>query len=292
MPGSWRKAFLFILYKGKGDKTSPDSFRGITLKSHLLKLFESLLQSRLSSWVEQESSLPKEQLAYRSAMSGVDHIYTLNVLRESEVAKRGRFFVALIDLKKAFPSVNRSSLLRDLVEAGVSDQMVSMLRCLYIQDSFQLLLDGVLGTMVFVVVSGVHEGLCLSPLLFIFFIRDLLKAVDRAVGNLAPRIKNLALSTLVYADNVAEMAITQEGLQQEIDACYIFFDGKLLQVNPDKSEVICFVRTRAPRLSFLCNFRGVQREGVEVARYLGVHFEIHGTWGEQKRIVTVSAWSV
>jgi hypothetical protein len=291
IPESWEKAYLFILYKGKGDKTSPDSFRGITLKSHLLKLFETLLQSRLCSWMEQTEALPDEQLAYRAAMSGVDHIYTLNVLRESIVAKKGKFFVALIDLKKAFPSIDRVSLLKDLVSAGVSDKMVAMLRRLYISDCFQLLLDGVPGTAVFVVVAGVHEGSCLSPLLFIFYIRDLPRAIDITVGDLAPRIQNRPRSTLVYADDVAEMALSHVGLQVEINACYDFFEGKLLRVNPDKSEVICFVKTRAVDFDFSCDFRGTQRPGVRSARYLGVVFDTHGKWLEQKRLVAARSRS-
>jgi hypothetical protein len=196
-----------------------------------------------------------------------------------------------IDLKKAFPSVDRSALLEDLGTAHVSNKMVSMLRRLYVSDCFQLLLDGIPGTAIFVVVSGVHEGSCLSPLLFIFFIRDLPKFVDETDGIMAPSIKGNIRSTLVYADDVAEMSLSNAGLQVEIDACYSFFDGKLLRVNPDKSEVICFVRARAADHGFSCNFRGVQRKGVKAARYLGVFFDTHGNWKEQKQIVAARARS-
>jgi hypothetical protein len=78
-PDEWRRAYLFLLYKGKGDKTLADSFRGITLKSHMLKLFESLLERRLYRWMEARRLLPREQLAYRRGRSGVDHIFVLNV---------------------------------------------------------------------------------------------------------------------------------------------------------------------------------------------------------------------
>ncbi len=169
IPIEWERAYLFILYKGKGDKNSPDSFRGITLKSHMLKLFESLLQSRLyNKLMESRQLLPFEQLAYYERFSGTDHIYTLNVIREAALAKQKRLLVSFIDLKKAFPSMNCVRLLQDLADAGVSDKTVAILRRLYVTDTFQLLLDGVPGSMVFVVVSGVHEGSCLSPLLFIF----------------------------------------------------------------------------------------------------------------------------
>ncbi len=284
IPADWERAYLFILYKGKGDKTSPDSFRGITLKSHILKLFESLLHARLVRWMEKKKLLPVEQLAYRSGLSGVDHIFTLNILREDIVARKGAFFVALIDLRKAFPSVNRGSLLNDLTDTGVSGRTVSVLRRLYVSDTFQLLLDGVPGTMVFTVVSGVHEGSCLSPLLFIFFIRDLPSTVNRQPGIDAPSISNTVRSTLVYADDVAEMSLSAGGLQVEINTCYQFFEEKLLAVNPDKSEVIKFVRSRGIDVSCHFDFRGTRRDGVEVARYLGVFFDNRGNWKCQKSV--------
>jgi hypothetical protein len=71
--------------------------------------------------------LPSEELAYRPRMSGVDHIFTLNILREAMVAKKGLFFVALIDLHKAFPSVDRVRLLNALSDAGASDLTVAIL---------------------------------------------------------------------------------------------------------------------------------------------------------------------
>jgi hypothetical protein len=255
IPSEWERAYLFILYKGKGDKNNPDSFRGITLKSHLLKLFESLLQSRLLEWMETTGLLPSEQLAYRPRMSGVDHIFTLNILREDAVAKQGSFFVALIDLRKAFPSVNRVRLLNALSDAGVSDLTVAILRRLYVSDSFQLLLDGVPGTAVFVVVSGVHEGSCLSPLLFIFFIRDLPAVLNNAPHTAAVTINGKVRSTLVYADDVAEMSLTHAGLQVKINACYNFFEQKLLSVSPDKSEVVQFIRSRGSEAQCQLDFR-------------------------------------
>ncbi len=192
------------------------------------------------------------------------------------VANPGAFFVALIDLKKAFPSVSRSRLLNDLTDAGVSGQMVSVLRRLYISDTFQLLLDGVPGTAVFVVVLGVHEGSCLSPLLNIFFIQEPPSEVNTQIGIDAPTASGIVRSTLVYADDVVEMSLSANGLQIEIKTCYRFFERKLLAVNPDKSEVIKFVRSRTTDVSCHFDFRGTRRDGVEVARYLGVFFDNRG----------------
>jgi hypothetical protein len=83
----------------------------------------------------------------------------------------------------------------------------------------------------------------LSPLLFIFFIRDLPDVLNNTPRTAAVTINGKVRSTLVYADDVAEISLTQAGLQVEIDACYDFFEQKLLSVNPDKSEVLHFIRS-------------------------------------------------
>jgi hypothetical protein len=173
VPAEWDNAFLFVLYKGKGDPADANNYRGITLKSQFLKLLESVICNRLTEWFECRDLLPEEQLAYRRGLSGTDHLFLLNVLIEDAMARGKTLYVALVDLRKAFPSVDRGKLLKDLVEAGVSSRTVSLIRRLYSFDTFQVLLDGVPGTVVFSVVVGVHEGSCLSPMLFVFFIRDL-----------------------------------------------------------------------------------------------------------------------
>ena len=144
--------------------------------------------------------------------------------------------------------------------------MVGILRKLYVIDSFQLLLDGAPGTMVFVVVSGVHEGSCLSPLLFIFFIRGLPVYVKGCRGTDAPVINKNCVPILLYADDVTEMSLTEAGLQVETDACVTFFLARDLEVNPDKSDVMCFVRPRSNLKSFSTRIGAVMRDSVEIVR--------------------------
>jgi hypothetical protein len=114
--------------------------------------------------------------------------------------------------------------------------------------------------MVFMVVTGVHEGSCLSPLLFILFIRDLTKVVAGTAGIDVPVIGTEIVATLVYADDVAEMSKTHSGLQREINASITFFQQREQAVNPVKSELICFRRARAEDLIFECDFVGTTRE--------------------------------
>lgn len=48
----WGFSFLFVLFKGKGERTDPRSYRGITLSSVLEKLFEFCLSERIRNFIE------------------------------------------------------------------------------------------------------------------------------------------------------------------------------------------------------------------------------------------------
>ncbi len=268
IPDEWGRAFLFILYKGSGPKDNANNFRGITLKSQLLKLLESLLCERLRTWAESEQLLPREQLAYRPGHNGVDHLYSLSLLREHARAQGHHLHAAFIDLRKAFPSVNRQRLLNRLASLGVSDGFLRILTRLYTGDSFSILLDGVSSARTFQVNAGVHEGSPLSPLLFILFIAQLAEFLRANASADGYRIDtNDIILCLLYADDVLLISPTRDGLQRLIRLTCQFFDDLGLVVNPDKSDIVIF----SPGYRFgATNFdvAGLTKEDIREAKYL------------------------
>ncbi len=135
IPVEWDNAFLFVLYKGKGDRAGPNNYRGITLKSQFLKLFEAIMCTRFLRWAETNSHFPIEQLAYRNGPSETDHLFLLNILKEYSLGCGRPLFVSLIDLRKTSPSIDREKLLVDLRDSGTSARFVSIMRRLYTQDT-------------------------------------------------------------------------------------------------------------------------------------------------------------
>jgi hypothetical protein len=284
VPAEWDNAFLFVLYKGKGDPADANNYRGITLKSQFLKLLESVICNRLTEWFECRDLLPEEQLAYRRGLSGTDHLFLLNVLIEDAMARGKTLYVALVDLRKAFPSVDRGKLLKDLVEAGVSSRTVSLIRRLYSFDTFQVLLDGVPGTVVFSVVVGVHEGSCLSPMLFVFFIRDLPRTLANLSGLVCPEIGLRRLCCMVFADDVNLFSYEVRCTQTLVDTTVAYFLEKGLLPNPDKCEFLA-ISSRKKDAVFVV--QSVARPTQDVARYLGLHYSRDGKWDHQ-RVVSLS----
>ena len=70
---------IIPLYKGKGDIKKAGNYRGITLLSCLGKLFTSMLNRRLTKFLEQNNVLHENQAGFRKGYGTVDHILYLNV---------------------------------------------------------------------------------------------------------------------------------------------------------------------------------------------------------------------
>jgi hypothetical protein len=82
IPTEWRLTEVFVLYKGKGTMTDPNSYRGIALTQSVLKIFESILVKRLTEWAERKNLIPICQAGFRSGYSTNDHVFTLRYLQK------------------------------------------------------------------------------------------------------------------------------------------------------------------------------------------------------------------
>ncbi len=259
----------------------------VNKKSQLLKLLESLLCDRLRLWAEINDMLPDEQIAYRPGRNTTDHLFSLTLMRELSTADGRKLHSGFIDLRKAFPSVDRQRLINKLSEYGISQRFLSILTRLYANDSFSILLDGVASDKVFRVNSGVHEGSPLSPLLFILFIAGLIRYLERSgvTTNGVKLANGRFICCILYADDVLLLAQSRRGLQILIDLTCRFFDSMGLTVNPEKSDIVIFGSRQGNVRSF--DIAGSPKEVRDEAKYLGVIFQRGGGWKcQQESMVT------
>jgi bisphosphoglycerate-dependent phosphoglycerate mutase len=74
-PDSWTLGIIKVIYKNKGDPNDPDNYRAITLVSSLGKLFTSILNSRLSNFLDETDLVTKSQAGFRAGYSTQDNIH-------------------------------------------------------------------------------------------------------------------------------------------------------------------------------------------------------------------------
>lgn len=105
VPSNWSDGVIIPIYKNKGDSNDPGNYRPITLLSCVGKLFTSVLNCRLNTFLSENNILKENQAGFRSEYSTTDHIFTLNSIIEILRFHKKRLFCAYIDFSKAFDSV-------------------------------------------------------------------------------------------------------------------------------------------------------------------------------------------
>ncbi len=244
VPAQWGMGTINPIPKSSTlDSRDPLSYRGITLASVLYKLYASILNERLSKWVETNDKLTDDQNGFRKKRSTVDHLSTLTTIIETRKKKRLSTFCAFIDFKKAYDCIDRNILWKKLSNSGINGRILNAVKSLYSNVSSSVRLNGRL-TDWFDVTSGLRQGCSLSPLLFNLFINDLALQVS-ALGKGIP-IGNERVAILMYADDVVIMAENETDLQYMLDRLGNWCQANNMRINADKSKVVHF-RYRALR---------------------------------------------
>ena len=114
--------------------------------------------------MENNNILVDEQNGFRASRSCIDHIFVLvTVLRNRKQLGKDTF-LAFIDYKKAFDSVERNLLLYKLAKTGINGRMYQAISSLYSNPRSHVVLNEY-ETDYFDCPIGVKQGDCLNPTL-------------------------------------------------------------------------------------------------------------------------------
>jgi len=110
-PGAWASALVQPIYKGGGkDRHSLVSYRGIYLLNTLTKLFEGLIELRLSKFTDLNDTLIPSQQGSRITRQTHDAIYALVATIQERSQYGFPSYCGFIDFATAYPSVHRERL--------------------------------------------------------------------------------------------------------------------------------------------------------------------------------------
>ena len=289
IPEEWCIGTIIPIYKKKGSPKSPDNYRGITLLSCVGKLFTSVINNRLTEFINASGSMGDEQAGFRYGYSTTDHIFTLHAIVNMYLHQSKRIYCAFIDYKKAFDFVDRSSLWSKLLAIGINGRMIDVIRNLYSRAKSCVKIDGKLSDY-FSCNVGVRQGENLSPLLFAIFLNDFEFSISKSYNGLdflADETRNLLsdddveffvrIFTLLYADDTIVMAESAEELQLALNAVYTYCKDWDLTVNINKTKVVIFSKGKVTLYpAFLFGHDVI--EVVEEYTYLGTVFNYNGSF--------------
>ena len=127
IPDEWRKSVLIPIYKGKGDSKECGNYRGIKLMSHTMKLWERIVEARLSK----EVVISDQQFGFMPQRSTTDAIFGLRTLMEKWREGQKELHCVFIDLERAYDRVPRDELWECMRQAGVPDCYVESIQDMY-----------------------------------------------------------------------------------------------------------------------------------------------------------------
>lgn len=222
IPEDWCKSWMVSIYKGKGDALECNSYRGIKLLEHAMKVFERVIEARLREKVD----IDDMQFGFRAGKGTTDAIFIVRQLQEKYLEKKKELWMAFIDLEKAFDRVPREVIWWALRESGVEEWLISVIKSMY--DGAETAVKvGASESKKFPVRVGVHQGSVLSPLLFIIVLESLSK-----------RFRGGLPYELLYADDLVLIAESEELLVKKIENWRKGLEAGGLRVNFGKTKIM------------------------------------------------------
>ena len=154
-----------------------------------------------------------------------------------------------MDMRMAFDMVKHGTLFRKFSDRKSPLVYIRLFIVIYMNQSAQVKWKGSLSD-AFSIVNGVKQGAVISAILFCVYIDDLIKVIRRKKDGCW--INDTFVGVIIYADDIALLSPSLDGLQNMIDSCHNYAKKHNLNfstdVNPQKSKTKCvaFQKKRKP----------------------------------------------
>lgn len=283
-PESLKEAIVVPLHKG-GDPSQMTNYRPISLLSTISKLFEKIIHGRLISFWTKYNIFSNKQFGFLPGRSTEMAIFSH--MKEIVGGIEGGEFVASIylDIMKAFDAVQHDTLLAKLEKAGIRGLFLNWFSTYLKGRRQRVKINGMIGD-ARITTTGVPQGSCLGPLLFLIYINGVLQL-------------NLQGTVYAYADDTAVLYRDKSGtrlierMNADLNVLQSWFSAHSLLPNVGKTKIMAFGYRRILNLSGKIKFHKggetncpntcgcVALEQVDSWKYLGLHLDLKVTWAKQ-----------
>ena len=282
-PSCWRTANITPIPKGAASPVV-SNYRPISITPVLSKVFERLVASRLSTFLERSGMLPACLFAYRKGLGTCDALLAISHLLQNTLEHGSEARLVQIDFSAAFDRVNHRGLLYKLQSMGIGGSILSIISQFLEGRTHRVCVDGKYSSFSDVV-SGVPQGSVLGPLLFILYTADMVQGIENNMFNYADD------STLVaVVPSVRDRAAARESLNRDLQRMKMWCHRWDMMLNPEKTKTMIVSRSR----TIIPSHGPLLLDGVELTNsdslcILGVTFDCKLTFEQHIRSITSAA---
>jgi len=127
IPPDWKKEIILPIYKGKGSPKDCKNLGGISLLSTSGKMFATVLLNKVRDQLWPHRRVEQSEFNFTPGRLTTDRIFTLNTIIQSRKEFQIPLWIAFVDLKAAFDSVDRMALWKLLRSLGLHSKVVDLM---------------------------------------------------------------------------------------------------------------------------------------------------------------------
>lgn len=233
VPEAWRSSITTMLYK-KGDKTDPMNYRPITLLNCAYKVYSSIQTDRLNEWIKRHNIINETQFGFRTGRDTSDAAIRLFACIENAMSTNKWLHIVFLDIAKAYDSVQHWALEQTLTAYGLCEADVHLIMDMVKGYTTKLMMQE--GTTTAInITAGLRQGDGLSPILYSLFLNPLLEWIQATAVD-AYMIGTDKYDGGAYADDMALISQSKEGVKQRMDMVEQFMTHNDININTTKSS--------------------------------------------------------
>lgn len=275
-PDIWKSARICPIHKG-GDTNDPGNYRPISILPVISKIIERAVFDQLYPFLNSHGIIHDKQSGFRPKHSTMSALLNITEDWYNAIDNGSYVGVVMIDLKKAFDTVNHEVLINKLKTFNIHESSLRWFKNYLTRRKHITVVNGTKSDFANSV-CGIPQGSIIGPLLFIMYINDLPSCTSHA--NVSMYADDTSLD--VISNNVD---ILVESLNQDLAKVNAWLARNKLSLNVPKCEVMVIgSRQRLAKIKdcdLNIHINGVRLKRVHSLKHLGVIIDENMTWHDQ-----------
>ncbi|XP_058817613.1 uncharacterized protein LOC131680914 [Topomyia yanbarensis] len=189
IPSSWKTALVIPIPKKSNTPRTAKDFRPISLLPCVAKTMERMVNKRLMTYLEENSHLDQRQFAFRKGGGTGAHLGSFEEILRQALTDDLHADIAILDIAKAYNTVYREGVLRQLANWGVTGNLGNYIKD-YLNNRVFRVGVGSLQSRTYVEVNGIPQEAVLAVTLFLVSMNSLFASLPGGVY------------VFVYADDI------------------------------------------------------------------------------------------
>ena len=212
IPEEWQKGEICRIYKGKGIKGKCSNERGITLSSNFGKLYERMINERITGMV----NISEAQAGGKRGCATVDHLLLIKELIKAAKKDKKNVYLTYLDVAKAYDKAWLTGIMYVMYKEGLTDNHWTIVKRLNENLTAQLQTKYGL-TREIKIKDSIRQGGVLSTTMYGLLMDEISKNVQKE--NKGIQINGISgkKGSLLWVDDVLLITTSGEELQKSLD---------------------------------------------------------------------------